>query len=60
MKGLELDKAILAIERRLTEKGFRVLHTHDVAAALVQSPLPREPRRITRVSDAKCVSQRLN
>jgi len=60
MKGLELDKAVLAIERRLADKGFRVLHTHDVAATPAQSLLPCEPRRIIKVSDARCASQRLN
>ena len=30
------EEAVLAIEKKAGEKGFRVLHTHDVAATLAE------------------------
>lgn len=40
------EEAVSAIERKAGEKGFRVLHTHDVAATLGEKGFPREPLKI--------------
>ncbi|MBI4462549.1 MAG: hypothetical protein HY653_06565, partial [Acidobacteria bacterium] len=31
-----VEAAVAAVERKAAEKGFRVLHTHDVAATLAE------------------------
>ena len=54
------EEAVLAIERKSTEKGFRVLHTHDVAATLAEKGFPREPLKIIEICNAKYASQVLN
>lgn len=51
------DEAVSAIERRAGEKGFRVLHTHDVAATLAEKGFPREPLKIVEICNAKYASQ---
>lgn len=51
------DEAVKAIENKATEKGFRVLHTHDVAATLVEKGFPREPLKIIEICNAKYASQ---
>jgi uncharacterized protein (DUF302 family) len=58
MKGF--DEAVAAIESKAWEKGFRVLHTHDVAATLAAKGFPREPMKIIEVCNAKYASQVLN
>lgn len=52
--------AVEAIEKKATEKGFRVLHTHDVAATLAEKGFPREPLKIIEICNAKYASQVLN
>ncbi len=54
------EEAVLAIEKKSTEKGFRVLHTHDVAATLAEKGFPREPLKIIEICNAKYASQVLN
>ncbi len=54
------DDAVAAVERIAAEKGFRVLHTHDVAATLAEKGFPREPLKIVEVCNAKYASQVLN
>lgn len=54
------DGAVLAIEKKSAEKGFRVLHTHDVAATLAEKGFPREPLKIIEICNAKYASQVLN
>lgn len=54
------DEAVTAIEQKATEKGFRVLHTHDVAATLAEKGFPREPLKIIEICNAKYASQVLN
>jgi uncharacterized protein (DUF302 family) len=54
------DEVILEIERKTAEKGFRVLHTHDVAATLAEKGFPREPLKIIEICNAKYASQVLN
>lgn len=54
------DEAVSAIEQKAAEKGFRVLHTHDVAATLAEKGFPREPLKIIEICNAKYASQVLN
>lgn len=54
------EEAVTAIERKSAEKGFRVLHTHDVAATLAEKGFPREPLKIVEICNAKYASQVLN
>lgn len=51
------EEAVSAIERKAGEKGFRVLHTHDVAATLAEKGFPREPLKIVEICNAKYASQ---
>ena len=51
------EGAVSAIERTAGEKGFRVLHTHDVAATLAEKGFPREPLKIVEICNAKYASQ---
>lgn len=51
------DQAVSAVEAKAAEKGFRVLHTHDVAATLAEKGFPREPLKIVEVCNAKYASQ---
>ena len=50
-------ETVVAIEKKSAEKGFRVLHTHDVAATLKEKGFPREPLKIIEICNAKCASQ---
>ena len=54
------DQAVAAIEKKAAEKGFRVLHTHDVAATLAEKGFPRSPLKIIEICNAKYDSQALN
>jgi uncharacterized protein (DUF302 family) len=54
---LGFDAAVAAIEKKAPEKGFRVLHTHDVAAMLAEKGFPREPLKIIEICNAKYASQ---
>ncbi len=51
------DEAVSAVETKSAEKGFRVLHTHDVAATLNEKGFPQEPLKIVEVCNAKYASQ---
>jgi uncharacterized protein (DUF302 family) len=51
------DEAVASVERKSAEKGFRVLHTHDVAATLAEKGFPREPLKIIEICNAKYASQ---
>jgi len=51
------DEAVAAVEQKAAEKGFRVLHTHDVAATLAEKGFPREPLKIVEICNAKYASQ---
>lgn len=55
-----LDETVSAIEQKAAEKGFRVLHTHDVAATLAEKGFPREPLKIIEICNAKYASQVLD
>lgn len=54
------DDAVRAVEEKAAEKGFRVLHTHDVAATLTEKGFPREPLKIVEVCNARYASEVLN
>lgn len=54
------DEAVAAIEARTAENGFRVLHTHDVAATLREKGFPREPLKIVEICNARYASQVLD
>lgn len=54
------EEAVSAIEKNAAEKGFRVLHTHDVAATLGEKGFPREPLKIIEICNARYASQVLN
>ncbi len=51
------DAAVTAIEQKSAENGFRVLHTHDVAATLAEKGFPREPLKIVEVCNARYASE---
>ncbi len=54
------DEAVAALEQKAAENGFRVLHTHDVAATLAEKGFPREPLKIIEICNARYASQVLN
>lgn len=51
------DEAVAAIENQSAKKGFRVLHTHDVAATLAEKGFPREPLKIVEICNARYASE---
>ena len=51
------DEAVAAIEKKTGEKGFRVLHTHDVAATLEEKGFKRQPLKIIEICNAKYANQ---
>jgi uncharacterized protein (DUF302 family) len=54
------DETVKAVEQKTAEKGFRVLHTHDVAATLAEKGFPREPMKIIEICNARYANQALN
>ncbi len=50
------DDTVKAIEQKAVEKGFRVLHTHDVAATLAEKGFPRKPLKIIEICNARYAS----
>lgn len=50
------DEVVAAVQGKATEKGFRVLYTHDVAATLAEKGFPREPLKIVEICNAKYAS----
>jgi uncharacterized protein (DUF302 family) len=47
------DEAVSAVEQNTAAKGFRVLHTHDVAATLAEKGFQREPLKIIEICNAR-------
>ena len=47
------DEAVEAVVQKTAEKGFRVLHVHDVAATLAEKGFQRDPLKIIEVCNAK-------
>ena len=56
-KGFQ--QAVADVEAKSQEKGFRVLHTHDLQATLKEKGFPREPLKIVEVCNAQYASQML-
>lgn len=54
------EHAVSAVETKAAGKGFRVLHTHDVAATLAEKGFPREPLKIIEICNARYASQVLS
>jgi uncharacterized protein (DUF302 family) len=50
------DETVKSIEQKAAEKGFRVLHTHDVAATLAEKGFQREPLKIIEICNARYAS----
>jgi uncharacterized protein (DUF302 family) len=55
-----MEEVVSAIEKKSAEKGFGVLHIHDVAATLTAKGFPREPLKIIEICNAKYASQVLD
>ncbi|NWF51767.1 MAG: DUF302 domain-containing protein [Nitrospirae bacterium] len=51
------DEAVTTIEAKSKEKGFGVLHIHDVKATLASKGFDREPLKIIEICNAKYASQ---
>ena len=49
-------EAVEAVEKKAAEVGFRVLHTHDLAATLAEKGFPREPLKLIEICNAKHAS----
>ncbi|HZT44358.1 MAG TPA: DUF302 domain-containing protein [Chthonomonadaceae bacterium] len=54
------DEVVARIVQKTAEKGFRVLHTHDVAATLAEKGFTRDPLKIVEICNAKYASQALD
>lgn len=53
----KFEDVVTAVEQGSAAKGFRVLHTHDVAATLAEKGFPREPLKIVEICNARYASQ---
>ncbi|MCL4474749.1 MAG: DUF302 domain-containing protein, partial [Nitrospirae bacterium] len=51
------DEAVSAIEAKSKEKGFGVLHIHDVKATLASKGFDRKPLKIIEICNAKYASE---
>lgn len=51
------EEAVRAVEGAAGRHGFRVLHTHDVAATLAEKGHPREPIKIVEICNAHYASE---
>ena len=54
------DEAVASVEAKCKEKGFSVLHTHDVKATLAAKGYDREPLAIIETCNAQYASEALN
>ena len=54
-----IDESVAAIEQCCGAHGFRVLHIHDLAAALAEKGYPREPLKIVEVCNARYAAKLL-
>jgi uncharacterized protein (DUF302 family) len=57
--GKPFDIAEQAVQQKTAEKGFRVLHTHNVAATLAEKGFSREPLQIVEICNARYASEAL-
>lgn len=53
------DDVVVNVEKLSTEKGFRVLHIHDIQAALAEKGLQREPLKIIEICNSKFAHEAL-
>jgi uncharacterized protein (DUF302 family) len=53
----EFDEAVTSIEAKSKEKGFGVLHVHDVKATLAGKGFDREPLKIIEICNPKYASE---
>jgi uncharacterized protein (DUF302 family) len=53
----DIDEAVAAIETKSKDKGFSVLHVHDVSGTLAAKGFAREPLKIVEICNAKYASQ---
>jgi uncharacterized protein (DUF302 family) len=51
------DEAVRAVSEAAADHGFRVLHTHDVAATLAEKGFHREPLKIIEICNARFASE---
>lgn len=51
------DETVSAVELNTAAKGFRVLHTHDVAATLAEKGFRREPLKIVEICNSKYANE---
>lgn len=51
------DDAVRAVEETTANKGFRVLHVHDVAATLREKGFEHEPLKIVEICNARYASR---
>ncbi len=51
------DEAVQAVEQAAGRHGFRVLHTHDVAATLAEKGFHRDPIKIVEICNARLASE---
>lgn len=52
-----VEEAISAIEQKVTENNFRVLHIHDISTMLTEKGFPRSPLKIIEICNTKYASQ---
>ena len=52
-------ETVNAVEQKTAEKGFRVLHTHDLAATLAEKGFRRESMKIIEICNARYASEAL-
>lgn len=57
--GKNFDEAVRAVETATAARGFRVLHTHDVAATLAEKGFRRGPLKIVEICNARYASEAL-
>ena len=57
--GRSFDDAVAAVEQKTAEKGFRVLHVHDVAATLGEKGIHQEPLKIIEICNARYAHEAL-
>jgi uncharacterized protein (DUF302 family) len=50
------DETVKSIEEKAAKRGFRVLHTHDVAATLAEKGFQRDPLKIIEICNARYAS----
>lgn len=55
----QFDEAVRAIEERTAQNGFRVLHTHDVAATLAEKGFARDLIKIVEICNARYANEAL-